>query len=199
MISYLEKDYVAAGASLLGTVPFAGLKRAPDPIPAAKPQQVNPDVAVSPPNPAVETPAVPKMESTVPPVAPVNPAVSEVAGQVTRPGQDIASIINTISRLEEGQARNIQTVRNIIRDHAKPSDFSGVALERAGGKIPKSGGEFWNHIGEMRQSIKDLRANATRLRNSLKDPSHPPDVRVYVESQIRVADEMIARMEAALR
>jgi hypothetical protein len=131
--------------------------------------------------------------------APANPAVGEVAGQVTRPGQDIASIINTISRLEEGQARNIQTVRNIIRDHAKPSDFSGVALERAGGSIPKPGGGVFDHVGEMRQSVRNLRDNATRLRNSLKDPSHPPDVRAYVESQIRVADEMIARMEAALR
>ncbi len=86
-----------------------------------------------------------------------------------------------------------------IRDHAKPSDFSGVALERAGGSIPKPGGGVFDHVGEMRQSVRNLRDNATRLRNSLKDPSHPPDVRAYVESQIRVADEMIARMEAALR
>jgi len=42
---------------------------------------VNPDVAVSPPKPAVETPAVPKMEPTAPPVAPAagKPGVLEGA------------------------------------------------------------------------------------------------------------------------
>jgi len=64
---------------LPGPAPAQGTK--PGTTGAAKPQPVNPDVAVSPPKPAVETPAVPKIgrgdalpNSSKPPVPPTAPA-----------------------------------------------------------------------------------------------------------------------------
>ncbi|KFA89618.1 hypothetical protein Q664_33715 [Archangium violaceum Cb vi76] len=57
----------------------------------------------------------------------------------------------------ESQSRHIQKIDNIIRDHARPGDFEGVARELAGQKIPKPGGGFWDHRREMLQSIRDLK------------------------------------------
>jgi len=63
-------------------IAIGGLKSVPDPIPVAKPQQVKPVVAVSPPKPA----AVPKMESTAPPVAPASGAASRTPAEILNPG-----------------------------------------------------------------------------------------------------------------
>jgi hypothetical protein len=99
---------------------------------------------------------------------------------------------------EKGQLRNIQTLRRTIRDHAQESDFSGVALEKAGGKIPKPSGGHYDHVGEMRQTIKDLRNCVRRLRNSLKAPEHPSDVRSLVDNQVQAVEKLIARMVEAV-
>ncbi|QRO02873.1 hypothetical protein JRI60_40080 [Archangium violaceum] len=87
---------------------------------------------------------------------------------------------------------------NIIRDHAKPSDFEGVAKELAGQRIPKPGGGYWDHRREMLQSMRDLKRHVRALEGSLENPAHSTDVRSYLQKTIDKARVMISRMEGAL-
>ena len=92
----------------------------------------------------------------------------------------------------------MQWSADTTRDHAKEhSDFSGVAGERLGCKYPKPEGGYYNHIGEMEQSVKDLKKLVSRLQESLK-ATHPPEVRGYIEKQIGSTQAMIDRMGRAL-
>ncbi|MCY1074440.1 SitA5 family polymorphic toxin [Archangium lansingense] len=100
--------------------------------------------------------------------------------------------------LLDSQAKHIQKIENIIRDHAKPSDFEGVAKELAGQKFPKPGGGYWDHRREMLQSIRDLKRHVRALEGSLESPAHSSVVRSYVQRAIDKARAMISRMEEAL-
>jgi len=100
--------------------------------------------------------------------------------------------------LLDSQAKHITKIDNIIRDHAKPSDFEGVAKEFAGQRIPKSGGGYWDHRREMTQSVRDLKRHVRALEGSLGNPAHSPAVRSYVQDAINKARAMISRMEEAL-
>ncbi|AKJ00458.1 putative RNase toxin 28 of polymorphic toxin system [Archangium gephyra] len=100
--------------------------------------------------------------------------------------------------LLESQSKHIQKIDNIIRDHAKPSDFEGVAKELAGQKLPKPGGGYWDHRREMLQSIRDLKRHVRALEGSLDNPAHSFAVRSYVQRAIDKARAMLSRMEDAL-
>ncbi|WP_309896387.1 polymorphic toxin type 28 domain-containing protein, partial [Archangium sp.] len=100
--------------------------------------------------------------------------------------------------LLDSQAKHITKIDNIIRDHAKPSDFEGVAKELAGQPIPKPGGGYWDHRREMTQSIRDLKRHVRALEGSLENPAHSPAVRAYVQDAINKARAVISRMEGAL-
>jgi hypothetical protein len=101
--------------------------------------------------------------------------------------------------LLDSQNKHVTKIDNILRDHAKPDDFEGVAKELAGQRLPKPGGGYWDHRGEMLQSIRDLKRHVRALEGSLENPTHPPAVRSYVQKTIDKARAMISRMEAALR
>jgi hypothetical protein len=100
--------------------------------------------------------------------------------------------------LLDSQAKHIAKIDNIIRDHAKPGDFEGVAKELAGQRIPKPGGGYWDHRREMAQSIRDLKRHVRALEGSLENPTHSPAVRSYLQDAIDKAKAMISRMEGAL-
>ena len=100
--------------------------------------------------------------------------------------------------LLDSQAKHIQKIDNIIRDHAKPGDFEGVAKELAGQRLPKPGGGYWDHRREMLQSVRDLRRHVRALEGSLENPAHSLAVRSYVQRAINKARAMISRMEDAL-
>ena len=100
--------------------------------------------------------------------------------------------------LLESQARHITKIDNILRDHAKPGDFEGVAKELAGQHIPKPGGGYWDHRREMMQSVRDLKRHVRALEGSLENPAHSPAVRSYVQEAMDKARAVISRMEEAL-
>lgn len=139
--------------------------------------------------------AMPRGSSSEP--IPVREAVKDGVGAGAEAAPANRSFVNTPEILES-QERHINKIDNIIEDHAKPHDFSGVAKELAGEPIPKPGGGFWDHVGEMKQSVKDLQKHVRALENSLKDPSHSSAVRSYVQEAIDKGKDMISRMRSAL-
>ncbi|HEX5753661.1 MAG TPA: polymorphic toxin type 28 domain-containing protein [Archangium sp.] len=135
-------------------------------------------------------------------------APTAVAASVLGPGGGLSPEHNAQTRddndgsppqaLLESQSKHIQKIDNIIRDHAKPGDFEGVARELAGQKLPKPGGGYWDHRREMLQSIRDLKRHVRALEGSLENPAHSPAVRSYVQRAMDKARSMISRMEDAL-
>ncbi|HYO70369.1 MAG TPA: polymorphic toxin type 28 domain-containing protein [Archangium sp.] len=124
-------------------------------------------------------------------------APTAVASRALGPGSGL-SPEHPPQALLESQSKHIQKIDNIIRDHAKPSDFEGVATELAGQTLPKPGGGYWDHRREMLQSIRDLKRHVRALEGSLDDPAHSFPVRSYVQRAIDKARAMISRMEGAL-
>lgn len=97
------------------------------------------------------------------------------------------------------QQKNIDHIENIIKNHTKPGDFSGVARDRAGNPVPNPQGGFFDHIDEMQNALKGLKKYRKRLDNSLKSPQHSTEVRRHVQNIIDHADERIGQMESALK
>jgi RHS repeat-associated protein len=103
------------------------------------------------------------------------------------------------SMLTRAQARNLRTIENVIKNNAKPGDFSGVRSELAGKPIPKPGGGHWDHVTEMEQSVTSLQKSIKGLQESLNNPKLPPEVRTAIEAGIERGQRVLDRMNAALR
>lgn len=100
--------------------------------------------------------------------------------------------------LLSSQLRHMEGINNIVRDHAKAGDFAAVALEKAGGVISKSGGEKWDHVTEMRQSMKGLARHIRALKGSLDDQRHSAQVRASVQAAVDKGEYWYRRMWDAL-
>ena len=125
-----------------------------------------------------------------------------VIASAQRLGMRLAQLLQPCrvgSQLLESQKRHIKKIDNIIRDHAKPTDFSGVAKELSGERIPKPGGGFYDHVREMQQSVRNLQGHVDDLANSLNNPMHSPEVQRQVSEAIARAQNMINLMQGTLR
>lgn len=118
--------------------------------------------------------------------------------------REIAGQIDTISRLEAGQSRNLEAIRNIIKKLEEEQGglarhLEDVRRERLGEVVSrKTGGDPHSHISEIRLARDSLRTRVDRLKESLKAPGHDASVRNYIEDQIRKVEEVIRRMNDAL-
>jgi RHS repeat-associated protein len=100
--------------------------------------------------------------------------------------------------LTRTQARNMQTIDNVIKNNAKPHDFSGVRSELAGRRIPDGRGGYYDHVTEMRQSVVALERAAKGLQGSLENPNLLPPVRATLQSGVDRAMDMVVKMKDAL-
>jgi hypothetical protein len=103
-----------------------------------------------------------------------------------------------LPKMTPAQISRSTKIDNTIRDHAKPSDFEGVAKELRGEKIPDGNGGFFDHITEMKESRAGLEKHSGALKDSLKNPNMDSDVRSFLQSQVNRADTTITRMTDAL-
>jgi RHS repeat-associated protein len=97
-----------------------------------------------------------------------------------------------VIKLLDSQKRHFNKIENIITNHAKPHDFTGVMKELAG----KPTG--WDHIQEMRSSVNGLKRSIRALKGSLQDPTHNAATRKIVQQKIDEASEVLRRMKDAL-
>ena len=128
-------------------------------------------------------------------------AVQRVGSRIGELGNRTTEVVQESpvgSKLLESQAKHIDTIKNIIRDHATENDFSAVAIERAGGKILKQSGTPYNHVRDMERVLENLTTRVNKLENSLKNQNHSEEVRQVVKEAIEKGQQMIDRMTRAL-
>ena len=120
------------------------------------------------------------------------------------------SPISTVSEKEFGylnqptltpaQNAQLRKLNNLIRNHAKPHDFTGVSRELSGIKIPnkKVPGEFHNHVREMLDTIQGLHNVVTKLEGSLKNPMLLPENRFVLENAWHRGNDTLTRMNGLM-
>ncbi|HEW98560.1 MAG: hypothetical protein DRR16_07545 [Candidatus Parabeggiatoa sp. nov. 3] len=101
-------------------------------------------------------------------------------------------------QLLSSQQRHIDKINDIINHHAKPHDFLAVKAELAGQLFPKPNGGYWNHIQEMKDSVRGLKRAIRALKGSLNDPTHSQEIRCSVISQIKKAEHILTKMKNTL-
>jgi RHS repeat-associated protein len=87
----------------------------------------------------------------------------------------------------------IRKIDNIIRDHAKPKDFSGVYKEQRGIKTG------YDHITEMENQIRGLNNMVERLKKALERQKNMNGAgRQAIREAMDKANDMLDRMQRAL-
>ena len=101
----------------------------------------------------------------------------DVADDVAGAADDVANSANGSSykdvpnTLTDSQKATIDKLDNIVDDHLKDHDFSGTLRDLQGDPVPKPGGGYWDHMGEMKDSYRGLQKVKRSLENSLKNPN----------------------------
>ena len=118
--------------------------------------------------------------------------VARVGWAVSARALAVAQRIGTegFRRTASGAATKIN---NIIKNNGKFRDFLGAARESRGVKTG------FDHVTEMRNSIKGLREASNSLSGSLRNPNLSPAVRARMETWKKTADTARERMDAALK
>ncbi|MDR3586813.1 MAG: polymorphic toxin type 28 domain-containing protein, partial [Desulfosporosinus sp.] len=74
--------------------------------------------------------------------------------------------------LTRTQNVTLDRLNNIINDHLTESDFSGTEADLQGKPIPNTlRGDYWNHQGEMEDSLNGLNSVRKSLEGSLQNPN----------------------------
>jgi hypothetical protein len=97
------------------------------------------------------------------------------------------------SVLNPKQARKVQKISNIISNNALPKDFSGVAAELKGIKTG------FDHITEMKQSVRGLKEATKSIKGSLNNPSLDPQARTQLQNAYDIGSSMLGKMQRALQ
>jgi len=94
--------------------------------------------------------------------------------------------------LTAAQGARVNTIENIIRVNAKPHDFAGVKKELAGIKTG------FDHITEMKQSVRGLEKAIKGLEGSLKNPKLEQAVRDKIQATVTRAEQVMQKMKDTL-
>ena len=72
----------------------------------------------------------------------------------------------------DAAAQRIATrITNAINDHLTPSDLEGAWRDVHGDPVPKPGGGFYNHHGEVQDALASLRSSIGEFRKLLDGPT----------------------------
>lgn len=105
---------------------------------------------------------------------------------------------NSGAKLTPAQQARVDKVDNIINNHAKPHDFSGVQKELRGEKIPNRKGGYFDHIDEMQKASRGLEKHVNALKDCLKNPNLTQSSREFLSSKLNQAKEVLNKMKDAL-
>lgn len=103
------------------------------------------------------------------------------------------------TNLTSTQKNKFNTIDNVLNNHAKIGDFTGVAIEISGGKILDAFGVPRDHITEMRNSVRALERSINSLKGSLNNCSLDTNTRRCIESKVNEANHIKELMERTLK
>ena len=76
----------------------------------------------------------------------------------------------------------------------KESDFSGALRDIKGNPVPKPGGGYWDHLGEMRDTLAGLKKVQNGLEGSLKNPNLNSATKKYLQDSLNKTNSYIKRI-----
>ena len=94
--------------------------------------------------------------------------------------------------LTAAQSSRVKTISNVIKENAKPHDFAGVKKELKGIK-----GRY-DHITEMKQSVRALDKAINGLKGSLKNPNLNNRARKKMEAAVKKGTNVRDKMNKTL-
>lgn len=103
------------------------------------------------------------------------------------------------ANLTRSMKKRIAKGDNLIRDHCKEKDFSGIRAQKKGIPILKKNGVEYNHIQEARETIAGLDSVIISLEGSLKNPKLDKALRSYLERKVKRYKAMRGRLDEALK
>ena len=98
--------------------------------------------------------------------------------------------------LTPAQQAVVNKMSRILRDHAKPHDFTGVVKELSGQKIRKPGGGYYNHVKEMVDTVQGIDNQLIKLEGMLKNPRLLPENRAVLENTWHRGNEALRQMHS---
>ncbi len=99
---------------------------------------------------------------------------------------------DVVDKLTPAQASRVKTIDNIIKENAKPHDFQGVAKELNGISTG------FDHITEMKQSIRGLEKAIKGIEGSLKNPNLDKISRIALEKAHQRGQVVLDKMKSTL-
>ncbi|MCG8516063.1 MAG: polymorphic toxin type 28 domain-containing protein, partial [Halanaerobiales bacterium] len=95
--------------------------------------------------------------------------------------------------LSRSQQKHINKLDNLIKNHLKETDFSGALRDLQGNPVPKPGGGYWNHLGEMQDTLTGLQRVQKGLKGSLKNPNLDSATRQFLQDSLDNATHYIQK------
>jgi hypothetical protein len=94
--------------------------------------------------------------------------------------------------------RQADRMANSIDHHLTPSDLEGAWRDLHGNPVPRPGGGYWNHIGEVQNALQSLRNTVTEFKELLRDPSISSADRAIIQRYLSSASKTIDYVEEVI-
>lgn len=120
------------------------------------------------------------------------------ANQIAKELQKYGDKFKWPNDLTRSMRTRINTGDNIIKDHCKAKDLSGIKAEINGKTILNKKGVAYKHIEEARYSIRGLENTINSLEKSLKNPNLSTEVRIFLKNKIRQYQYVLDKLNEAL-
>lgn len=98
------------------------------------------------------------------------------------------------AQLTDAQKATLNRLDNLINDHLKESDFSGAKRDIEGNPVPRKNGGFYDHLGEMNDTLRGLQKIKRSLEGSLKNPNMSSEAKKTLEEALEKTDNYIERI-----
>jgi filamentous hemagglutinin len=105
-------------------------------------------------------------------------AADTASASTTAATTDAATAATTEDSLTAQQQRAISKINNVIADHLQPGptgDIAGTVSDMVGNPIPHPEGGYYDHVGEMNDTLRSLYNNS----DILEDVDHPAAQAAY--------------------
>ena len=100
--------------------------------------------------------------------------------------------------LTDAQTATLNRLDNIVNDHLTEQDLSGALRDIQGDPVPRVGGGYYDHLDEVKNSLRGLYAVEKCLQGSLRNPNLDPATRAALESGLSKAQQYIGKINEIL-
>ncbi|MBM7615103.1 RHS repeat-associated core domain-containing protein [Alkaliphilus hydrothermalis] len=117
---------------------------------------------------------------------------TDEASVILKNSDETATALRGTVNLSRSQQKHIDKLDNLIKDHLKETDFSGALRDLQGNPVSKPGGGYWDHLGEMQDTLTGLQRVQKGLEGSLNNLDSA--TRQFLQESLDSASQYIQRI-----